>query len=168
MEERIDFFGKYSKKMIEIHEQLFNKISFDPTIDKAFIERSLIQCNYSEYIDHHPQEPEYYFDLCDFRFGTHTGQILTAFNKYFFKTRNDYSSILDSLKNSWDRIADCFISFARTGKDIDDLGFNTYDMMQTAHFIYKKKELYGKGINLQLFKIIYPYNTLEPVLRSWD
>jgi len=168
MEERIDYFGTYSKKMTEIHEHLYKDISFDQSIDKTLIERSLIQLNYSEYIEHHPEEPEYYFDLYSFKFNNHTGQILTVFNKYFFKTRDDYSSMIESLNHSWASNADCSISFARNGENVDDLRFDTYDMMQTAHFIYNKKELYGKGINLQLFKIIYPYKTLEPLLRSWD
>ncbi|MBN2444142.1 MAG: hypothetical protein JXJ04_22455 [Spirochaetales bacterium] len=168
MEERIDFFGKYSEKMTEIHEQLFNDIAFDPSIDKAIIERSLLQCNYSEYIDYHPEESEYYFDLYDFRFRTHTGQIMTAFNQYFFKYREDYSRMIDSLKHSWMSNAGCSISFTRNCLNIDDLNFDTYDMMQTAHFLYPKKELLNNKINYQLFKIIYPYKTLEPLLRSWD
>lgn len=168
MEERIDFFGKYSDKMTSIHDQFFNEISFTPDIDKAIIERSLIQLTYSEYIDHHPEEPGYYFDLYNFKFGNHVGQIMTAFNKYFFKSREDYSLMIDSLKKSWILNADCSFTFSRNGQNINDLNFDTYDMMQTAHFLYPTKELIDNKINYQLFKIIYPYKTLEALLRSWD
>lgn len=168
MEERIDFFGKYLENITDIHDSFFNDISFSQDIDKSQIERSLIQCNYSEYIAHHPEEPEYYFDLYDFRFNGHTGPIMTAFNEFFFKKRDDYSRVINSLSHSWTKSANCSFTFLRNGQNIDDLGFGPYDMMLTAHFIYMNKEWFGRGINLQLFKIIYPYKTLEPFLRSLD
>lgn len=168
MNERIDFFGKYSKKMSRIHTDFFNRISFPSNIDTKVIERTLLQCNYSEYIEHHPEETAYHWDLYNFTFGKHTAKIATAFNIHFFKKKKDHSHIVESLINTWEKHTDCSIFFSGNGNNIDDLQFHPYDMMQTAHFIYKKQELFGSGIDLQLFKIVYPYKTLEPLLQSWD
>lgn len=132
------------------------------------VDRTLVQLNYSEYIVHHPDEPDYYFDLFTLQFNDHLGHIMTAFNKYFFKTREDCNQIIDSLKQSWNLIAVCLIEFSKECKSIYDLELNKHDMLQTAHFLYPHEELINNNVNFQLFKIIYPYHTLEPLLRSWD
>ncbi len=75
MRDRKDFFGKYSSKLIEIHDDLLTQLKFDGDIKNENIERILIQCNYSEYIEHHPEEPEYFFDILDFNFQDHPGQL---------------------------------------------------------------------------------------------
>lgn len=134
MADRTDFFGKYSEKMKNIHEQFFDDISLGTGIDKSMVDRTLIQLNYSEYIEHHPEEPDYNFDIFNFKFNDHAGQIMTAFNHYFFKTREEYSLIINFLKQSWHFNANCLIEFSKEGKSICDLNFEKYDMLQTAHF----------------------------------
>jgi len=163
-----DFFGKYSADLTAIHDVFIDNIDMVSSVDRDRIVCDLVQLSLSEYIEHHPKEPEYYFDIHDFRFRDSTGQIMTVFNEYFFSSRIETLQIINALNAVWKSTNDCLIKHIGLGNDIRDLKLSTYDVILTVHFLYPVKELIENNIDYQLFKIIYPYRTLEPILRSWN
>ncbi len=168
MEERIDYFGKYSKKMHKIHYPVLSELIDQLSLDFDTSVFHLIQCDFSEYLEHHPDEPKYFFDLFSFEFGVNKGHFVFAFNTQFVKTREEVKSIVNSIKDKWYQAVKAKIEFVSTAKSINDLNLEKYAMLQSAHYQYPHKNLIDDKIDYQIFKIIYPYTTLKPVLDMWD
>lgn len=168
MGDRIDFFGKYSEYIKIIHSPVMENVISQLDLDKSISEFCLLQCNYSEYLEHHPEEPKYFFELYKLNFNNRSGHFVFAFNSHFFKSRDNINVVLDLVKMNWEQSINVKIEFVKRGKSIDDLKIESFDMLQTVHYLYPQKNLIKSKIDYQLFKIIYPYNTLKPVLEHWD
>lgn len=168
MKERVDYFGKYSLKMNEVHNPVLNTIINKMKLDSKVAKFNLVQCNFSEYIERHPKEPKYYYELYHFNFKEDHNNIMFAFNKHFFKSREETYPMIDLIVKNWITNFKLTIKKESEGKDIYDLNLSKNDMIQTAHYLYPTKNLLDNKIDYQLFKIIYPYNSLKPVLDLWD
>lgn len=147
-----------------ILNKMINTLGFDNNIARF----GLVQCNFSEYIERHSEEQNYFFDLYNFQFQGFSGHFSFAFNSHFIKSRAEVKDIIDSIKNNWKESIGAEIDFAREGSSIYELNFEKFGMLQSVHYLYPLKELIANNIDYQIFKIIYPYNTLKPVLKKWD
>lgn len=164
MEERNDFFGKYFEKMNEIHMPIMKQVISQLDLDLATGQFDIIQCNFAEYLEHHPEEPKYFFELYNFDFEGSSKPFLFAFNTYFFKSRTEVQQLVDSISSNWRSLVKAKINFIEAEKSIYDLNLAKYDMLQTIHYLYPQKNLIKDNIDYQMFKVIYPYDTLKPVL----
>jgi hypothetical protein len=163
MEGLPDIFGPFSKGMVKLHTEVIHNLNEDAKYINMDIRLDLLQCTFKEYID---MDHDHNYTWYQLNFDSDSERkVSIGFNDTIYKRNKDERErIIRLVNNAWDQNKLGIIRKTKEIQQTNDLKMHSDEMIQSAHFLANDKIIKDGNNKVQLFKIIYTYSSLKPLL----
>ena len=157
---------EYKRRMEAIHRAPIEKVAIDLHLVPRQIDVGLLLCNFGEYLSYE-HEKGYQHQICLLSSHSVQKSFLVSFNEAFYVQQNGSAAkVISYLHDMWHSYTNSEVTSLRTSRGAIDLDLADTDIVRSVHYSYPVQELVDSGKDYQLFKVVYPYWTLEPIIPS--